>query len=209
MHCNEAQYTLRRYTTLHYTTLHYTTLHYTTLHYTALHYTTLHYTTLHYTTLHYTTLHYTTLHYTTLHYTTLRYATPHLTSPTSGAVRGPEGGLELGRSDAGAHLAAAQVRNKARAHAHTPARFAMPVSKTSRPLPSGNSAFGIPHHTTLHYTTPHLTSPHHTTPHHTPPLWEVRENDYPNQMVNVNVFNSPTAWQGSAVQCSAARCSAV
>ena len=37
-----------------------------------------------------------------------------------------------------------------RAHAHTLARFAIPVSKTSRPLPSGNSAFGTHTHTHTH-----------------------------------------------------------
>ena len=57
-----------------------------------------------------------------------------------------------------------------RAHAHTPARFAIPVSKTSRPLP---------HPTALHPTAPSRTSPHRTAlrptpahpapPHPTPP----------------------------------------
>ena len=44
-----------------------------------------------------------------------------------------------------------------------------PVCKTSRLLPSGNSAFGTPHHTAPHRTAPHHTTPHHTTPHHTTP----------------------------------------
>ena len=78
-------------------------------------------------------------------------------APTGGAAGGPQDGLELGPPDAGAHPAAAQVRTKARAHAHAPARLAMPVRKTSRPLPSGNSAFG----------TPHRTAPHHVRLHHT------------------------------------------
>ena len=37
--------------------------------------------------------------------------------------QGPQDGLEVGPSDAGAHLAAAQVRNNVRTHTHTP----MPV----------------------------------------------------------------------------------
>ena len=41
--------------------------------------------------------------------------------------QGPEDGLELGPPNE-ARAPALQVRNKARAHAHTPARFAMPVS---------------------------------------------------------------------------------
>ena len=73
----------------------------------------------------------------------------------------------------------------AHAHAHTLARSSFSASKTSRPLPSGNSAFRTTHHsilvhstpchctpvhTTPHKTTPHHTTPHHTMPHHTTPL---------------------------------------
>ena len=53
-----------------------------------------------------------------------------------------------------------------RAHTHTPARFAMPVSKTrtSRPLPSGNSAFGT-HRSTHTHTHTHTHSPTHPPTH--------------------------------------------
>ena len=92
------------------------------------------------------------------------------TTPTKGAAGGPLSGTKLDVPHARATPAAGQLRTHTpHAQAHTPHHFTIPVSKTPRQLPYGNTAFGTPRHTTPHHTTPHHTTPHHTTPHHTTP----------------------------------------